>query len=170
MPVEAPYDAKAIANYFIERSFKEKSLIDPMKLQKLVYFTHGYYLALSKKWGEPKPLVNEFFEAWDYGPVLPTIYREFRDYKSNAIEKPALVYDPDLNINIVAKPPERDPWFNKVANFVWETYSKKHSLGLSDLTHKDGGAWDKARKEAPGLKGKDIPNNYILEDFQEYIS
>jgi uncharacterized phage-associated protein len=32
-----------------------------------------------------QPLINEYFEAWDYGPVIPTVYYEFREYKDNPL-------------------------------------------------------------------------------------
>ena len=66
----APYSAKAIANAFLQRAFNEKKAIGQLKLQKLVYIAHGYYLALTGG----NPLVNEPFEAWDYGPVNRTLY------------------------------------------------------------------------------------------------
>ena len=65
----APYSALAIANFFLEN---HKS-ISPMKLQKLVYFAHGWNLAISNN-----PLIKEPIEAWDYGPVISTIYNEFK--------------------------------------------------------------------------------------------
>ena len=60
-----PYTAKAIANYFLKhrKRFKRKGPITQMKLHKLVYFAHGWHLALK---GEP--LIDETLQAWDYGP------------------------------------------------------------------------------------------------------
>ena len=40
-----------------------------LELQKILYVGQMLYLG---RYNEP--LVNEVFEAWDYGPVLPTIY------------------------------------------------------------------------------------------------
>ena len=40
-----------------------------MKVQKLVYFAHGWHLGITKK-----PLINEQVEAWPYGAVIPSLY------------------------------------------------------------------------------------------------
>ena len=39
-----PYSAIAIANYFVDCS-KGKSDLTPMKMQKLIFIAHGWYLA-----------------------------------------------------------------------------------------------------------------------------
>ncbi len=43
-----------------------------MKLQKMVFFAHGYHLA---KYGEP--LIKDEFLAWKFGPVVLTIYDQY---------------------------------------------------------------------------------------------
>jgi hypothetical protein len=53
-----------------------------MKLQKLIYLAHGYYFAVTGC-----PLVGEQFEAWQFGPVSPTIYHEFNRFSSSALKK-----------------------------------------------------------------------------------
>jgi uncharacterized phage-associated protein len=44
-----------------------------MKLIKTVFIAHGFYLA-----SKDKPLVNEFVQAWKYGPVIDSVYHEFK--------------------------------------------------------------------------------------------
>lgn len=61
-----PYKAKAAANYCLDLAEEEGKRLDPMQIQKLVYFAHGWYLALT---GEP--LVEEHPEAWAYGRSFP---------------------------------------------------------------------------------------------------
>jgi uncharacterized phage-associated protein len=63
------YDPKAIANYFIARAAADGKRLTPLQLIKLVYIAHGWYLGLT---GEP--LINEPPEAWQYGPVIPSLY------------------------------------------------------------------------------------------------
>ena len=74
-----------VANNFLERSFEEKVNISPMKLQKLVYILYKEYL---KETGYK--LFSEKFEAWKYGPVLPNLYNEFKNFKANPITSYAL--------------------------------------------------------------------------------
>jgi uncharacterized phage-associated protein len=51
-----------------------------MQLQKLVYFCNGWNLELRNE-----ALVSDNFEAWQYGPVHPSIYHEFKVYGQGAI-------------------------------------------------------------------------------------
>jgi len=77
----------AIANYFIELAKNDANLVSPMKLQKLVYFALGWCLALADK-----PLINEKVEAWQYGPVVGSLYREFKKYGNEGITSPAVEF------------------------------------------------------------------------------
>ncbi|MDR1430024.1 MAG: DUF4065 domain-containing protein [Spirochaetaceae bacterium] len=54
-----------------------KSLpVDNLKLQKLLYYSQAVHLVLNDK----TPLFPEPIEAWDYGPVVPPVYQEYRVY------------------------------------------------------------------------------------------
>ncbi len=55
-------------------------LISNLRLQKLLYFSQGFHLALK---GEP--LFEDPIEAWDCGPVCPSAYNYFRKYGDGAI-------------------------------------------------------------------------------------
>lgn len=52
-----------------------------LQLQKILYIAHMLYLG---KNGEPLIDGNEF-EAWDYGPVSPTLYRHVSAYGAGRI-------------------------------------------------------------------------------------
>jgi len=67
-----PLPSAAVANYFLDLGLRESIPITPLKLQKLVYFAHGWYLGFT---GEP--LLNEGIQAWEYGPVIPSLYHDF---------------------------------------------------------------------------------------------
>jgi uncharacterized phage-associated protein len=41
-----PYDPKAIANYFLTLAADHDQTLDPMMIQKSVYFAHGWHLAI----------------------------------------------------------------------------------------------------------------------------
>jgi uncharacterized phage-associated protein len=63
--------AAEVAKYII------KSLpVDNLKLQKLLYYSQAVHLVLNDK----APLFPEDIEAWDYGPVVPPVYREYKPY------------------------------------------------------------------------------------------
>ncbi|MDR1597186.1 MAG: DUF4065 domain-containing protein [Treponema sp.] len=63
--------AGEVAKYII------KSLpVDNLKLQKLLYYSQAVHLVLNDK----TPLFPEPIEAWDYGPVVPPVYREYKPF------------------------------------------------------------------------------------------
>jgi uncharacterized phage-associated protein len=61
------YPIEAIANSILDECEKRGIRLTPMKLQKLLYLAHGYYVAITGQ-----PLIDEDFEAWKYGPVAPS--------------------------------------------------------------------------------------------------
>ena len=69
-----------VGNSILQRGFKENIDITPMKLQKLIYLVYKRYYQETGK-----ALFSERFEVWKYGPVLTSVYDEFKKYKSNAI-------------------------------------------------------------------------------------
>ena len=85
-----PFSTKGIANAILNRAREDGEELRPLKLQKLLYYAAGYFGAA---YGEP--LLDSTIEAWDYGPVVPEIYREFRDCGSAPIRRLAT----DINWN-----------------------------------------------------------------------
>src|ERR1700736_6544090 len=78
------YDARAVANYFLQRANAEGIPITPMAIQKLVYFAHGWMLAVYGR-----PLINQRIEAWEYGPVIRDLYQQFKRFGDLKITEPA---------------------------------------------------------------------------------
>src|SRR5260370_13471552 len=79
-----PYPAKAVANEFLELAKKDGQQLTQMQLQKLVYFAYGWYLAITGT-----RLIDERVEAWQWGPVVPSIYKEFKRFRSSSVREPA---------------------------------------------------------------------------------
>ena len=71
-----------VADFFIELARQsEHDDITPLKLNKLLYYAQGLYLA---KTGTP--LFDEPIEAWNLGPVVPVIYHKYKACGRNPIE------------------------------------------------------------------------------------
>jgi uncharacterized phage-associated protein len=160
-----PYEAKGVANAFLQRGMALHTSIDPMKIQKLVYFAHGYYLALSER-----PLINELFEVWQHGPVLPSLYHEFKVFGYQPITQLAYSVNWDTDEFVPNLPPVADPTADKCLDYVWNTFAPMPSTELSRLTHAEDGPWARARKENTfNLRNKDIPNDYIKDYFKRFV-
>jgi len=78
-----------ITDYIIWRAHRHGSFISNLKLQKLLYYAHAWYLAL-----HDKTLFSHRIEAWVHGPVVPSVYRRFKEYGFRnidaAVERPVL--------------------------------------------------------------------------------
>ena len=84
-----PYSSEKIANFFLGLAQKEQVELTPLKLQKLLYFAHGWHLVLDS---DGDPLLDEDIEAWKYGPVVPSIYHKFKEFRNNPETIPLISY------------------------------------------------------------------------------
>jgi len=121
------YQPITIANYFIKKHGKANSTMTPMKLVKLVYIAHGWYLGITGN-----PLLDENPEAWKYGPVIPSVYHRFKRYGRNPINEIVGNEDPE---NVLS---------DEVKSFldrIWLVYGKYSAIQLSAKTHEKGTPW-----------------------------
>jgi len=162
------YSAIAIANAFIEKA-KAKGIKDltPMKLQKLVFYAHAWSLVMTNK-----PLVTDKVFAWPYGPVIESIYHEFKGYGSTNITKlgTELKWDrnPDALIEfkyVTPQIPEKDDLAADIVDYVLEAYGDQSAIALSNLTHRPGSAWHTIMEEHGGGAPRNlvIPNEVIRD-------
>ncbi|GDX36313.1 hypothetical protein LBMAG18_08240 [Alphaproteobacteria bacterium] len=120
-----------IANYFLWRAKKEGVKdITPLKLVKLVYFTYAWYYAVYNQ-----KLFAEKIEAWQYGPVVPSIYHEFKSFGNNTIDRYAINFDP--RVGEITKPiiTKEDDEIIYTVNAVWKSYGNMDGWTLSKITH-----------------------------------
>lgn len=142
------YDARQIANWFVQRAGRDGKQLSIMQLLKLVYISHGWYLEMSGA-----PLIRNKIEAWKHGPVIPDVYRAFRGQDINVA-----VTIPGFNsLN--------DAYAENILEQIYQGYGKLHAFQLSDMTHEPGGPWDTASRRfgyfAP------ITNDLILAHYRQ---
>lgn len=107
------------AKYLVYLSYeKKRSSLTPLKLQKLLYLSQGW----SFVWDD-KPLFNERFEAWQYGPVNTEVYSYFRKY--GRMEIPAYEGIPFIS----------DSDAQETLEAVWRDYSDYSASELVGITH-----------------------------------
>jgi len=155
------YSPKSIANYFLDLAKASNQPISPMKLQKLVYYAHGWYAGYTNN-----PLIDEAVEAWQYGPVIPSLYQEFKRFGAGAIEAKATEYK-DGQFREVPVP--SDTSLRTFLNNIWQSYGQFTGVKLSEMTHASGSPWDQTWTAAGGLKGVDIPLPMIIQHFKATI-
>lgn len=147
----APYSATTVANRFIELAAERGDQLTPMQVIKLVYIAHGWTLSLLGH-----ELVVESVEAWQYGPVIPSLYQRLKAFGRGKIThsiKPGIF---DRNSEIA----EADD------ALIWQVYAKYGQLSgvqLSHLTHRVGTPWHTIYR--PGEMGLDIPSDVIKSHY-----
>jgi uncharacterized phage-associated protein len=66
--------AREIAQYFVSLVDEEAGdSISNLKVQKLLYYAQGGYLAFYDR-----PLFPEAIKAWAHGPVVPQVYHDYK--------------------------------------------------------------------------------------------
>jgi uncharacterized phage-associated protein len=108
-----------------------------------------------------KPLVSLHFEAWQYGPVMPSIYHQFKDYGPNQITGRATKIDPDSGDRVVFDYKDMDINVRFLEDIV-SRYGRLSASALIALSHEPGGAWDKVwNSKNQDQFGMIIPNELI---------
>lgn len=156
-----PYDPRGIANLLLDVADDAGLSITNLALQKLIYFAHGIHLMQTKE-----PLVSGYFEAWQYGPVHPSVYRAFNDAGSQPLRIRATGKDALTGRERELKKPD-DPDVRQLIQDVLRHYGRMSAGRLVDLSHAEGAPWDvvvhKSRTDiAFGMR---IPDSIIADRF-----
>lgn len=120
-----------------------------LSVQKGLYLAHMIYLGISGG----RPLVDEDFEAWDYGPVLPSLYHDLKMFGRKPVK----------NIFWSSGVPDGADEAGVLDNIGRQIKGVGPGV-LVHLTHRPNGAW--AKHYRPGVRGTVIPNKDILEEYE----
>lgn len=111
-----------------------------------------------------EPLVNEKIQAWEFGPVIPSLYHEFKEFKNNPITRysgnfcPADLASPGV---MAAK---------SLLDRIWSIYSRYTAAQLSALSHEPNGPWHQMVGKMPDghvhVRSMPIPNEMIRRFFR----
>lgn len=143
------YNAKDVAEYIVFLGSQslvgdngEREGVTNLKLQKLLYLAQAYFLAKLNG-----PLFVDEIQAWEFGPVIPNVYRSYKKYVSDPIfiEKEKDIIRAEDKEHIVK---------------VWDVFGGYSAGKLVDITHSHS-PW----KEAFASKNKVITNKAILEYY-----
>lgn len=123
--MKGKYSALTVAKWFLWYNDKileeeDADLISNLKLQKLLYYAQGCYLALKNE-----PLFNEQIVNWAHGPVVEEIYHEYKNNGSNGIEYQG-DYDDSIDDNTVA-----------ILEEVYDIFGKYSAWGLRNMTYQE---------------------------------
>ena len=149
------YDARCIANEFIRRAGDQGHLLTHLQIQKLVYFSHARLLVLHRQ-----PLVDKDFEAWEYGPVVPSLYHALKPNRSDGVSEEIPIDQPVFSSR------EKD-----IFNWCFKRYGHLSGRQLTVLTHADGSPWSRAvGRNDTVISTDDIADYHAIEWREESLN
>lgn len=124
-----------VAKFFIDLAQKQYDnnqgdLATNLRVQKLLYFAQGEYLA---QYG--KPLFDAPIQAWSYGPVVPEVYERYSRYGAQGI-----VSD---NVDMSAFTVEE---FDTLMNVAFK-FDGLSTGALVRMTHKPNTPWSQTERK-----------------------
>lgn len=125
-----------------------------LELQKIIYLAHMIHLGEN---GLESPLVQGYFEAWDFGPVHPDLYHKVKIFGAGRVRNIFHGY-PDLS--------EDEPEAETLTS-TYEMISNYSGSRLIAITHWENGAW--YYNYDPDYSSKIIPNEDILKEYNNRV-
>ncbi len=155
------YNVLDISRYVINYSNEKDYGISNLKLQKILYFIQAYFLTNNKI------CFDEKIEAWDFGPVVPEAYHEFKQYGSGDIPtvESYLEFDPKDIWNTCRIEFDDSNIENRDKNMINEVVDKFRDYSATDLvtlTHRQSPWIDAYIPD----KNNEITTEAIKEFFQ----
>jgi uncharacterized phage-associated protein len=136
--------AKDVANYFLLLEDEEEGDgISNLKLQKLVYYAQGFFLAIFNR-----PLFPENIEAWTHGPVVPSLYHAYKEYGSCTIP-----IDEEFDPNTLNKDVQ------ELIEEIYEVFGQFSAWKLRNMTH----------EEPPWVAHEEYGETIPLEELSDYF-
>ncbi|EIV6436022.1 SocA family protein [Salmonella enterica] len=149
------YSAAAVANAFIEKANKgELSELTPMKLQKLLFYTQSWHLKLCND----RPLFDDLFARWKFGPVIPPLYHMLKKYGSGEIQEPiSIIIDSNGEWKRITPTIQKDDAdAMKLIDKIIEVYGGYSGTALSNMTHAPGSAWSRGAVDGGPITHTDM--------------
>ena len=161
------YTPLAIANTFIlfDKTTKSPKGIEHLKIQKLVYFAYGWWLACYGL--NNKRLIKEAPQVWKYGPIFSSLYATLRNFGRIPITELQTI-QPFATTDLVKK---EDANSYKLIKWVWERYGHLNSYTLSDMAHNPNTSWYKTAMQHDFLVPYNFPidDKYIYQEFEKIL-
>ncbi len=146
----ANYTARDVAEYFLRITDKESGdLISNLKLQKLVYYAQGIYLAATNK-----PLFSDDIVAWAHGPVVEDLYHTYKHFGDGAI-------DPDMDYPL----PIFDKNTKQILDEVFKVFGQFSAWKLRQMSHVEK-PWINANRRGSGSV---LSHSDMIEHFKTII-
>ncbi len=157
------YRAAHIANFILKKAREDDVQIDTLKLLKLIYIFFGWCSVFLDRY-----IFSDPIQAWKYGPVIPSIYHEFKHFGKEPIEEGFLAstfnpFDENKPLEQPVLDRNEDKKLVETLDAIWDGYKNAPSNHLVALTHEKGTPW---WKTYDGSRDKEIPKNLIRKYYK----
>jgi|TARA_R100000093_G_scaffold64446_1_gene35411 uncharacterized phage-associated protein len=126
-----------------------------LQLHKILYIAHMIFTGRH----DGQPLIgDEQFQAWDYGPVLPTVYRHASSYGASNIQN-LFHHVPPVDTSTEEYTVIRDAVIH---------FAQRSPFDLVDITHQPVSAW--AQCYRPGERFITIDQGAIMDEYRNRFS
>ena len=141
-----------LCNWFIQRANENGTPLNPVKLNHLVILADWWHLHRNGI-----RLINETAEAWPQGPVLPSIYHEYKDQAPwGAIEHPS------------RRQPPLEPETDAIPSLeqIWKQYYKYTGQQLARSSMSPHSPWQLAQGRHGTPERQQITEEYVKEYYR----
>ncbi len=153
--------AGSVANEFINIANADKSELTNMKLVKLMYVAQGLSLSILER-----PIFkDDQIEAWKYGPVVPSIYHEFKHFKSKPITSKSVTLDNKWENSFEPELTDEDD--KKIVKLTWNLYKNTSAKDLASSTHRPGTPWSLTYRYG---QSRVIDNRLIKKYYDQFVA
>jgi uncharacterized phage-associated protein len=157
------HDVRKIANALLDLADERGLAISNMALNKLAFFAHGWHLAL---YGAP--LTDSHFEAWQFGPVHPVVYRQFRDNVDAPIRNRATRVNLENGRDVIVSYEFDEATLEHLRTII-DFYGGMTAGRLSTISHEEGAPWDVVWKSSGSCPGMTIGNDFTREYYRSKL-
>ncbi|MEM6626326.1 MAG: type II toxin-antitoxin system antitoxin SocA domain-containing protein [Pseudomonadota bacterium] len=156
MNIGMGYDPRALANALLDIADAERFAMTNLSLNKILYFINSDSIA-----ERGYKLSQLTFEAWQYGPVLPLIYHQFKIHGSNHITSRATKIDSKTGNEVIADYSDIE-FETSYIKYRFNEYKIMSPGTLVALSHLPGSPWDLVWNGTAPNVGMKITDDLIL--------
>lgn len=143
------YRAVDVAWKLVEIGNKKGQEVTHFKIQKLLYFAHGYSLAILSK-----PMVSDVVIGWKYGPVFSEVYWMLKAHRAGHISS--------NGSSVLSLSGDEE----SLLEMVMDCYGKLTGVQLSEIAAHKMSPWFQVWNKDGGEHGVVIPNDLIEAHFR----
>jgi len=155
-------DVREVGNLVLDIAEREEMRLSNLPFNKIIYFAHAWFLAQYSR-----PLIDSPFEAWQFGPVHPQVYRQMKRFGDQPITGRltridlATGNDVPFDVNL---PDEEAAHIESMTLF----YGTRSASWLVAATHEPGAPWDHvwAAGQSRPVPGMIIPDSLTESHYR----